>query len=182
MAFAGALSTVEWPGPPEPPPVGSPPWITKPGTIGGKNVSSKKPRFAREARDPAAFGATFWFSVTVNEPQFVSKTRRYVLPASSFRCSFESDRSCLVVCACVQPPVAACVVVLCVVVVGGALSLEPPPQPASARTITASAVRLTSGVLQLRLARAGRARRGSSPCTPSREAASDRRARATGSA
>ena len=68
----------------------------------------------------------------MNEPQFVSNTRRYVLSASSFRCSFESVRSCVVFCASVQPSFAAAAAVVVAAVVGGALSFEPPPpQPAS---------------------------------------------------
>ena len=74
FAFAETVSWVSSPGPPVPEPVGSPPWITKPGTIRWKNVSSKKPRLASETSEPVAFGASFWSSVTVNVPQFVSKT------------------------------------------------------------------------------------------------------------
>jgi len=40
------------------------------------NVSSKNPRFASETSEAVAFGASFWSSVIVKSPQFVSKTRR----------------------------------------------------------------------------------------------------------
>ena len=74
FAFFGGLSTVLYPGPPEPRPVGSPPWITKPGTIRWKNVSVKKPCRVSETSDAVVFGASFGSSVTVKEPQFVWNT------------------------------------------------------------------------------------------------------------
>ena len=43
FASDGGLSTVEYPGPPAPVCVGSPPWMTNPGTTRWKIVLSKKP-------------------------------------------------------------------------------------------------------------------------------------------
>ena len=51
--------------------VGSPPWITKPGTMRWKIVSSKKPLRASAANDAAAFGEVFWSSRIVKAPQLV---------------------------------------------------------------------------------------------------------------
>ena len=55
-----------------PVPVGSPPWITKPGTIRWKIVLSKKPCLASETNDAVAFGDWAWSSRIVKLPQFVS--------------------------------------------------------------------------------------------------------------
>ena len=55
----GGTSTVLYPGPPVPVPVGSPPWITKPGTTRWKVVPSKKPLSASETSEAAVFGADF---------------------------------------------------------------------------------------------------------------------------
>ena len=70
-ASLGGVSTVLYPGPPPPVPVGSPPWMTKPGTTRWNVVPSKKPLSASETREAAVFGAVFWSSSIVNEPQFV---------------------------------------------------------------------------------------------------------------
>ncbi len=55
-----------------PVPVGSPPWITNPGTIRWKTVLSKKPRFASPTNDAVAFGDCFWSIRIVKLPQFVT--------------------------------------------------------------------------------------------------------------
>src|SRR5439155_27390363 len=86
--------------------------------------------------EPVAFGAAFSARSTVNSPQFVSNTRRYVFPGSSFRCSFDSVRSCVWVVACEQPPFfAACSVA----------PPLPPPQPASTRTSRSGTAPFTTG-------------------------------------
>jgi hypothetical protein len=54
--------------------VGSPPWITKPGTMRWKIVWSKNPARASEASEAVAFGEVFWSSRIVNEPQLVWST------------------------------------------------------------------------------------------------------------
>jgi hypothetical protein len=54
--------------------VGSPAWITNPGTIRWKIVSSKKPFRASDANDAAALGEVLWSSRIVNEPQLVRRT------------------------------------------------------------------------------------------------------------
>src|SRR3954454_1472394 len=83
FAFLGGLSTVEYPGPPVPVPVGSPPWITKPGTMRWKVVFLKKPARASETIEALAFGALFRSSFTVNEPQLVLKVSVQAFEASS---------------------------------------------------------------------------------------------------
>ena len=57
LAPGAGASTVEYPGPPLPDCVGSPPWITNPGTIRWKTVSSKKPSRASETSDAGVAGA-----------------------------------------------------------------------------------------------------------------------------
>ena len=57
-----------------PVPVGSPPWITKPGTMRWKTVPSKKPDSTSEANDAAVFGAYLWLSRKLNSPQLVCIT------------------------------------------------------------------------------------------------------------
>ena len=54
-----------------PVPVGSPPWITNPGTMRWKIVPLKKPRCTSETNDAAAFGDCFWSMRNVKLPQFV---------------------------------------------------------------------------------------------------------------
>ena len=54
-----------------PVPVGSPPWITKPGTMRWKTVPSKKPLRASDTNDAAVFGEVFWSSRMVKAPQLV---------------------------------------------------------------------------------------------------------------
>src|SRR3954454_7955307 len=80
---AGGLSRVVYPGPPPPVPVGSPPWMTKPGTIRWKVRPSKNPDFASATSDALVFGAPFASSSIVNDPQLVSTTSEYVFDASS---------------------------------------------------------------------------------------------------
>src|SRR5918994_7795796 len=75
---SGGGSTTLYPGPPVPVPDGSPPWITKPGTIRWKNVPSKKSFSASATNDATAFGEAFGSSVIVNVPQLVSTTTLYV--------------------------------------------------------------------------------------------------------
>src|SRR3954447_11272405 len=82
-AFAGTLSRVEWPGPPPPVTVGSPPWITKPGTMRWKIVSSKKPLRASATNEAAAFGDVFGSSRIVNAPQLVWSVTSYFFELSS---------------------------------------------------------------------------------------------------
>src|SRR3954451_14537688 len=88
FAFLGGLSTVEYPGPPVPVPVGSPPWITKPGTMRWKIVFLKKPALARETIEADAFGALFRSSFTVKSPQLVLNVSVQALEASSGRVGF----------------------------------------------------------------------------------------------
>src|SRR3954468_215642 len=80
---AEPLPRVEYPGPPAPVTVGSPPWITKPGTMRWKIVLSKKPARASAAKDAAAFGDVLWSSLIVNEPQVVCRVTSYVFDLSS---------------------------------------------------------------------------------------------------
>ena len=61
----------EKPGPPVPSPAGSPPWITKPGTIRWNVVLSKKPLSASALNAPPVLGARFASSVISKLPQFV---------------------------------------------------------------------------------------------------------------
>ena len=68
-------ATVLYPGPPLPVWVGSPPWMTKSGTMRWKIVSSKKPSRASATSDAAVSGARSVSRSTVNDPQLVSRTR-----------------------------------------------------------------------------------------------------------
>ena len=132
-------------GPAEPVPVGSPPWMTKPGTMRWKNVSSKKPRLASETSEAVALGDAFWSSVTVKSPQFVAKTSRYFFEASSFRCSSESFRSSWVFAvASSHPPCDALVF----------SSLPPPPPQAASRKVQTTRIgvsRFTGAMLAARI-------------------------------
>src|SRR6185312_3141918 len=124
--------------PPVPVCVGSPPWITKPGTIRWKTVLSKKPAFASETSEADVAGAESRSRVTVNEPQFVLKTSLYVFSGSSRSFGSVAPPSARGAGAatCVQPSEAddevvvddACVVAAAVV---SAASPEDPPQPAA---------------------------------------------------
>ena len=76
FASSGGTSTVEYPGPPDPVPVGSPPWMTKPGTIRWNLIPSKKPLFARLTNDADVQGAVSRSSSIVKAPLFVCMTRR----------------------------------------------------------------------------------------------------------
>ena len=65
------LSTTVYPGSPVPLPVGSPPWIRKPGTIRWKIVPSKKPLRTRAANEAVTLGEVFWSSMIVKSPSLV---------------------------------------------------------------------------------------------------------------
>ena len=52
--------------------VGSPPWITNPGTMRWNTVSSKKPSRDSETNEAAAWGEAFWSRPIVKSPQLVS--------------------------------------------------------------------------------------------------------------
>ena len=72
------------PGPPLPDWVGSPPWITKPGTIRWKTVSSKKPcTRERDERRRGLRAPTSMSSVTTNVPHDVSNVSVHVFAGSS---------------------------------------------------------------------------------------------------
>src|SRR4051794_11216703 len=82
-ASFGGLSTVLYPGPPLPLAVGSPPWITKPGTMRWKIVFLKKPAFASATIEADACGPRFRSSLTVKFPQLVLNSSAQDLPESS---------------------------------------------------------------------------------------------------
>src|SRR4051794_5213898 len=63
-------------------PVGSPPWITKSGTMRWKTVFLKKPALASETIDADAFGAVLRSSFTVKLPQLVWKVSVHFFEAS----------------------------------------------------------------------------------------------------
>src|SRR6266508_6454293 len=75
-SFGGA-STVLYPGPPEPDPVGSPPWITKSLWIRWKISPSKKCCLARNTKLLTVLGASFWSSWRTIVPQDVFKVALY---------------------------------------------------------------------------------------------------------
>src|SRR4051812_29348704 len=146
-AVDGGLSTVEYPGPPLPCPVGSPPWITKSGTIRWNTVPSKNFLSARWAIDAEAFGDCFTSSLKANVPQLVFTLAVYVFFGSSLVDGFLSEPSGFGFgsATVVQPAGAfpACVPVVVAVVddevsppLGMSLVLLPPPQPA--RTTSSS--------------------------------------------
>jgi len=54
-----------------PSPLGSPPWITKPGTIRWKVSPSKKPFFTSAANEAVVFGESFTSRSNENVPSFV---------------------------------------------------------------------------------------------------------------
>ena len=83
FASAGGGSTVVYPGPPVPSPFGSPPWITKPGTIRWKISPSKKPLRTSAANDAVVFGESFTFRSKANVPWFVFNVTVYVFEGSS---------------------------------------------------------------------------------------------------
>src|SRR5438046_1427976 len=61
-----------YPGPPRPVAVGSPPWITNPGTMRWKIVPSKKCLRTRDANDDVVHGESWTSSRNANSPRFVS--------------------------------------------------------------------------------------------------------------
>src|SRR5262249_48125293 len=64
-------------------PVGSPPWITNPGMMRWKYVSSKYFERASETNDEVVCGETLTLSLIVNEPQVVWKVAVHVFFGSS---------------------------------------------------------------------------------------------------
>src|SRR5581483_904813 len=69
-------------GPPEPVPVGSPPWITKFRAIRWNRVPSKNPFLARKTRLFTVFGAVLGSSSITIFPHEVWSVARYVVPVS----------------------------------------------------------------------------------------------------
>src|SRR3954467_996483 len=70
-----------------PVPVGSPPWMTNPGTIRWKRVPSKNFLRASEANEAVVHGESLTSSVNTNVPRFVRVVTVYVF-AGSRRGSF----------------------------------------------------------------------------------------------
>jgi tRNA pseudouridine38-40 synthase len=123
---AGGGSTVVYPGPPVPSPFGSPPWITKPGTIRWKVSPSKKPFSTSAANDAVVCGESLTSRSTANVPWFVFNVTVWVFPGSSAGAA--------------EPELAAVVVAFSF--------LPPPPHPAAITTAAASA---RIGAMRLRL-------------------------------
>src|SRR5690242_12228919 len=88
----GGASTVSYPGPSVPVPVGSPPWITKFGMIRWKTVPTKKWRRTRLTNDAVVFGESFTSSRIVMSPQFVWSVTSYVFFGSSVSVGFGTWR------------------------------------------------------------------------------------------
>src|SRR5439155_27213092 len=82
-ALAGGTSATVYPGPPRPVPVGSPPWMTKPGTIRWKIVPSKKCFRTSDAYDDVVQGESWTSRRKANCPKFVSTSTVCVFFGSS---------------------------------------------------------------------------------------------------
>src|SRR4051794_38415155 len=113
-----------------PVPVGSPPWITKPGTIRWKRVPSKNFLRTSDANEAVVQGESFTSSVNANVPRFVFVVTVYVFAGSS-RGSFTG----LPLTGQLPAALGRVVGGGASVVVGSAL-WPPPPQPASAAAAT----------------------------------------------
>jgi hypothetical protein len=71
FASDGGGSTVVYPGPPVPSPLGSPPWMTKSGTMRWKVRPSKKPFRTRDAKDAVVLGEFLTSRSNAKVPWFV---------------------------------------------------------------------------------------------------------------
>src|SRR5437660_1749030 len=109
--FAGGTSTTVYPGPPRPVPVGSPPWMTKPGTILWKIVPSKKCFRTSAANDDVVHGESWTSRRNANSPRFLStSTVCGCFGSSSGKVTWAPvvvQRLCVFALACPLPPHAA---------------------------------------------------------------------------